>query len=153
MTTASSPKQSRPRGLVGLVIAGLMTGAGAAAAGYAASGARVEFVTQPKPLEIVHIEVGRMLLPLVDPNGDLVGYLAVEAKLEVAASDEATAKERLPLLQHEINMQSWHAGISAGPDHMLLDTKGVERLYVGASNAAFGDRIVRRVLLTNVSPA
>lgn len=147
-----APKPSGKRRLL-LILAGLLAGSGGAAGAYAAMGARVEVVTPPKPAEIMYVDVGRMMVPLVDPNGDLVGYVAIEARMELLAENQAEVRDRLPVLQHEINMRSWKTGLAAGPDHMLLGTDNAMRLYKEAAAKAFGKHVVRRILLTSVTPA
>lgn len=146
------PTLAPGRRRLGLMMAGLLTGLGTTAGAYAAMGARVEWVTPAEPVELVHVEVGKMVLPLVDPDGDLVGYLAVDAELVLAASDETRVREELPVLQHEINLRAWKAGLAAGRDHMLLKTAEAERLYESAATKVFGRHVVKRVLLTSILP-
>ncbi len=147
----TAPPTRRKKALIAAL--GLLFGAASAAGAYVAMGAKIEWTSGPKSIETAYVEPGKLLLPLVDREGDLVGYAAVDAKLEVLAADESDARQLLPVLLHEINLVAWQTGLSAGPDGMLLNTRVAEKLYLDAARRTYGKNIVRRVLLTSITPA
>lgn len=148
----TAPPTRRKKALI--TVLGLLFGAASAAGAYVAMGAKIEWTSGSKSsLETAYVEPGKLLLPLVDQEGDLVGYAAVDAKLEVLAADESDARQLLPVLLHEINLVAWQTGLSAGPDGMLLNTRVAEKLYLDAARRTYGKNIVRRVLLTSITPA
>lgn len=141
------------RGSVIIATLGLLFGTLSSAGAYIAYGARVELAQESEPLELAYIETGKLLLPLVDADGDLVSYIAIQAKLEVLAADASEARQLLPYILNEINMVAWQTGLSAGRDGMLLNTKTAEKLYFDAARRAFNRDAVRRVLLISIVPA
>lgn len=141
------------RGGIVLATLGLLSGSLSAAGVYIAQGAQVELVQKNEPLEFAYIETGRLLLPLVNPDGDLISYISIDAKLEVLAADAGETKQSVPVILNEINLVAWQTGLSAGPDGMLLNTRTAEKLYFEAAQRALGRKAIRRVLLISIAPA
>lgn len=134
---------------VGGLAAGIAAGLGLSIGAF---GKQPEIVTPPQPVVLSYVEIGRLGLPLVDAHGDLVAYVAVDASIELLATDEAAARERLPLLRHEINLVAWRSSLSAGADGRRADLPAVSMMIRAAASRALGPRVTRRVLLTDVKP-
>src|SRR3546814_5714179 len=49
-----------------------------------------------------YVEVGRLLVPLVDAQGDLTSYVNVAASLEVDLGQGDTIRDKLPQVRHEV---------------------------------------------------
>jgi hypothetical protein len=159
---AKSEKAEKPKKQLGKkaakLFAGLLVGCSGAVGVQYVVGAMVpaklaeERAKAPVPME--YVEVGKVTLPLVDEQGDLVSYVKVEASLEVPEGEGEAAKLKLPVVLHEINMVTWRSALSKGSDGRLVDTKAVEKIFVGAAKQVYGkDLDVKRVLVTSAIPS
>ena len=99
------------------------------------------------------VPTGKVLAPLVFPDGHLAGYVQFEIQLEVAQDKSEFVTDRMPMLLHAINMRTYRTPMAAGPDGMLPDLETFRRVVLQASQEAFGAPIVRKVAVTAASPA
>lgn len=161
MADKNSEKPKKKAGLgrkLGVVFAGLFVGCGGAVGIQYAVGAMVpaalaaEQAAAPKAVE--YVEVGKLMVPVVDHEGDLVSYLRVEATLEVPEGSGEDVRSKLPIVMHEVNMRTWKTALSQGADGRLVDTNGLEKIFSAAAREVYGKEIgVKRVLLTSTIPA
>lgn len=134
-----------------LLIAGLGVGGGAA-------WGTAQLLGPAKPVEKaepdpVFVPSGKVLAPLVFPDGRLSGYVSVQMQLEVPADKVEFVTARLPLLLHAINMRTYRTPLAAGPDGMLPNLDGFRKVVMQAAPEAFGAPILRRVAITEATPA
>lgn len=140
-----------------LLVAGLGVGGGAAfavrtfippaPAAPEASAAKAEAVpTSFTP-------AGKVLAPLVLPDGRLAGYVLIEVQLETTEADAAFVTPRLPLLLNAINMRTFRAPMASGPDGTLPNLEVFRKIVMDAATEAFGAKIVRRVAVIQAAPA
>lgn len=104
-------------------------------------------------LKTSFVPTGKVLAPLVFPDGHLAGYVQFEIQLEVAQDKSEFVTDRLPMLLHAINMRTYRTPMAAGPDGMLPDLETFRKVVLQASQEAFGAPIVRKVAVTAASPA
>ena len=156
--TAVQPKKSGLMKRAGVVIAGLFVGSVAAAGVQYSVGATVpaalakERADRPQAME--YVDLGKVTVPVVDSDGDLVRYVTINASLEVPKGAGDATKSKLPVVLHEINMATWKSALSSGPDGELVDTNAVERIFESAAKQVYGKDVpVNRVLLTSTVPA
>lgn len=113
--------------------------------------------TEEPPAEadvaLEYVDLPSMILPVVDAQGTLTGYVAIEARLEVPAGTVEAMAAGLPLVRHEVNLAAWSRSLSQGTDGRLVDAVAAQRLYEKAARRIFGQKAVRRVLLTTIRPA
>ena len=107
-----------------------------------------------RPQAMEYVAVGKLTVPVVDREGELVRYVAIEASLEVPRGMGDEAKAKLPVVLHQINMVTWKSALSTGADGELVDTNSVEKIFETAAKQVYGkDVTVNRVLLTSTVPA
>lgn len=139
------------------VIAGLTIVIGIAVGGGAAFG--TSFLLQrpaaeaPVDASPTFVPTGRILAPLVFPDGRLAGYVNIEAQLQVAPERAAFVTDRLPLLLHAVNMRTFRTPMASGPDGMLPDLVQFRRVLTTACAEAFGPGAVKIVAITQAAPA
>lgn len=143
---------------IAVVFAGLLVGgSGAVGIQYAVGAmmpAAVAAQRAERPEDVEYVEVGKIMVPVVDHDGDLMSYLKVEAMLEVPEGTGEEVKVKLPVVIHEINMVTWRTALSAGPDGRLVDTNALQKIFAGAAARVYGKDVkVERVLLTSTIPA
>jgi len=130
-----------------------------AATGVGASYATLQFAKRdapaPKsdPAEPNFVSTGKILAPLVFANGELAGYVRVDAQLEVAADKMELVKARMPYLLHAMNMRTYRSPLASGPDGMLPDLAVLRTLLTASAAEAFGPAVVVRVAITEAVPA
>jgi hypothetical protein len=133
--------------------AGIGGGGGYAAAtllGPAHKGAAPPAEPAPDPH---FVPAGKILAPLVDATGRLSGYVEFDAQLEVDEAKAEFVAARLPLLLHAINMRTYRTPMASGPDGMLPDLGTFRKVAEAAAAEAFGAGVVRRVTITQATPA
>lgn len=96
---------------------------------------------------------GKILAPLVLPDGRLAGYVQIEVQLETTEANAAHVTPRLPLLLNAINMRTFRAPMASGPDGTLPNLDIFRKIVLDASVEAFGPGIVRRVAVIQAAPA
>ncbi len=137
-----------------ILVAGLGVGGGAAYAVHILiPGEPGKPAAEPAPVDTTFTPAGKVLAPLVFVDGRLSGYVTFEVQLETTSADVAFITPRLPLLLNAINMRTFRAPMASGPDGMLPNLSVFQKLVLDASNEAFGRNIVRRVVITQASPA
>lgn len=99
------------------------------------------------------VPVDQVIAPLVMPDGRLSGYVEFAVQLEVPEDQADAVTVRLPLLLHAINMRTYRTPLAAGPDGMLPDIGGLRAVVMAAAPEAFGPGVVRRVAVTQATPA
>lgn len=143
--------------LIIVLLAGLGLGGGAAFATMLVLGPKhVEAGEAKEPAEEVKtsfVPTGKILAPLVYPDGHLAGYVQFDVQLEVAEEKSEFVTARLPLLLHAINMRTYRTPMAAAPDGMIPDLEVFRKLVLQASQEAFGAPIVRKVAVTGATPA
>lgn len=99
------------------------------------------------------ISAGRVLAPLVYKDGTLAGYSGFQVQVEVPEAEAADITARLPILLHAINMRTFKTPLAAGPDGMIPDLELFRATVQQAADETFGKGTVKRVLVTEASPA
>lgn len=145
--------------LIVALLAGLAAGGGTAYAmvkmlgigGGAAAPQESKAEEKEEPAKFV--PTGKMLVPLVFPDGRLAGYASLDVQLEVDEAKADFVTQRMPLLLHAVNMRTYRTPMAAGPDGMLPDLEGFRKLVDAAATEAFGAKVVRKVAVTGANPA
>jgi hypothetical protein len=140
--------------LAGTILAGLGLGGGAAYA-------TVTLLGPTKPGAAAHaedaepsfVDAGKVLAPLVFPDGRLSGYVQFQVQLEVPEDKAAFVTARLPLLLHAINMRTYRTAMAAGPDGLIPDLETFRKVVLAAAPEAFGPGVLRKVAVTQANPA
>lgn len=141
--------------MVIVLLAGLGLGGGAAFA-------TVKLLGPAKPgsATATHEEVtpsfvdgGKVLAPLVFADGRLSGYVQFQIQLEVPEDKAEFVTARLPLLLHAVNMRTYRTPMAAGPDGLLPDLDTFRKIVMTAGSEAFGVGVLRKVAITQASPA
>ena len=99
------------------------------------------------------VPTGKVLAPLVFPDGRLSGYVSFEVALEVPADRSEEIAARMPLLLNAINMRTYRTPMASGPDGMLPDLKALRKVVGESATEAFGAGTVRRTAVTQAVPA
>lgn len=139
-----------------VVFAGAVVGGGASFATHlvlSAPAVPAKPVKPAEPLAPSFVATGKILAPLVFPNGRLAGYVQFEAQLEIAPGQADFIKARLPLLMHALNMRTYRTPMTSGPDGSVPDLEVFRTLLLVASVEAFGPGQVKRAAITQATPA
>ncbi len=143
--------------LLVILLAGLGLGGGAALGAMmlmgprpAGGGSSSADAAKPTPS---FVAVEKVLAPLVFPDGRLAGYTQFQLQLEVSEEQSASVTARLPLLLHAINMRTFRTPLAAGPDGQLPNLDGFRKVVEAAAAEAFGPGVVRKVAITQATPA
>ena len=99
------------------------------------------------------IPAGKVLAPLVFPDGRLSGYVSFDIHLDVPVDRSEWVSARLPLLLNAINMRTYRTPMTSGPDGLLPNIGTFRKLVLDASAEAFGNGAVRRVAVTEAAPS
>ncbi|MBW4330423.1 hypothetical protein KY084_05990 [Stakelama sp. CBK3Z-3] len=135
-----------------LVLLGAGVGAGS---GYGANlllGAPQGGAESQAEVKTVFVPLPRMVAPLVLADGHLSGYAAFELQLEVGEDDAERVTQRLPFLQHAINLRTYRTPIAAGVDGAIPDIDKFRRVVMDAAKESMGPGTVRRVAVTQAVP-
>ncbi|NYT42091.1 hypothetical protein HZY97_15075 [Sphingomonas sp. R-74633] len=139
-----------------VLLAGLGLGGGAALATLVILGPRpahAEAKAEAEDKTLVFVPVDKLLAPLVTADGRLTGYVQFQFNLEVAEDKSGEVTKRLPLLLHAINMRTFKTPMAAGPDGMLPGLDQFRKVVESAAPEAFGPGVVRKVAITQATPA
>ena len=98
------------------------------------------------------VAIPRMVAPLVLADGHLSGYAAFEVQLEVAEADAGMVNQRVPFLQHAINLRTFRTPMAAGVDGAIPDLDRYRNVVAAASVEVLGKNIVRKVAITQAVP-
>jgi len=137
----------------------LIAGLGIGVGGGAAYGTAMMLGPQPTQAEAralaetALVPTGKVLAPLVFPDGRLSGYVSFEVSLEVPADRGEEIAARMPLLLNAINMRTYRTPMTSGRDGMLPNLSVFRRLVLEASAEAFGKGAVTRAAVTQAVPA
>lgn len=99
------------------------------------------------------VDAGKVLAPLVFPDGRLSGYVQFQVQLEVPADKAEFVTARMPLLLHAINMRTYRTPMAAGPDGLIPDLETFRKVVMTAAPEAFGAGVLRKVAVTQANPA
>jgi hypothetical protein len=133
-----------------LLLLGVATG-GAAAFGTALLTG--PHVAKPKEAPTAFLATGQILAPMVFADGRLAGYVNFDTQIEVPADQENVLKERLPVLLNAVNMRTYRTPMASGPDGLLPGVEQFRRVLMDAANESFGKENVRKVMVTQATPA
>lgn len=141
-----------------LVLSLLVLIAGGAVGGGAAYGVNAWAPAKPAKAEAqaettAFVPAGKILAPLVFPDGRLSGYVSFEVQLEVAAAEAETVRQRMPLLLHAVNLRTYRTPMASGPDGMLPNIEVFRTVIMESAPTAFGPNVVRRAAITQAAPA
>lgn len=142
--------------LIVVVLAGLGLGGGAALATLVVLGPRpAQAAKAPaEEVETVFVPVDKLLAPLVSAeDGRLTGYVQFQFNLEVPKDKSSDVTKRLPLLLHAINMRTFKTPLAAGKDGLLPSLDQFRKVVEAAAPEAFGAGVVRKVAITQATPA
>lgn len=135
-----------------IATAGVGVGGGAAYATVAIIGSS-SAEAKGEPAETSFVPAGKILAPLVFPDGRLAGYVSFDVHLDVPADRSEWVAVRLPLLLNAINMRTYRTPMTSGPDGMLPNIGTFRDVVLEASTEAFGAGAVQRVAVTEAAPA
>lgn len=138
-----------------LILALLIVVAGLGFGGAAAFGTLMLFPPEQaaRDGDRIFVPVNRLLAPLVDKEGRLVGYTRFEVALEVPKEQADFVTVRIPLLLHAVNLRTFRTPLASGPDGQLPDIDMIRRVVMAAAPEAFGEGIVHRVAIIQAVPA
>ncbi len=102
----------------------------------------------PAPVRYVTIE--RMMLPVVDHDGQLARYVSLDIALSVADDRQDWVKHRLPMIRHAINMAVWKTPLA--DDTALLDMRAAADVIAQAARTVAGRETIRVVHIMTVAP-
>lgn len=131
------------------VLFGLVLGAATGAAGLAIYQEGLAPAAEARLTSFV--EVQRMTLPLITPEGELSRYAAVDFALEVDAERRAQIRHRLPDLRHHLNVAAHGAPLAYAGDGRI-DIEALRITIAGAARKAFPDEDVRGVHILGTQP-
>jgi hypothetical protein len=132
-----------------VLAAGIGVGGGAAYA----TGLLLGPAEEARAAGTAFVPAGKVLAPLVFPDGRLSGYVAFEMALEVQADQSEFVAARLPLLLNAINMRTYRTPMAAGPDGLLPNIGLFRKVVTEAADEAFGKGVVVRAAVTQATPA
>ena len=98
------------------------------------------------------VPAGKVLAPLVFPDGRLSGYVSFSLELEVEADTAESVQARLPLLLNAINMRTYKTPMAAGPDGLLPNLGAFRKVVMEAAEESLGKGAVRRAAITEAHP-
>ena len=132
-----------------VVVAGIGTG------GAAAFGTSFALAQHHKRAEMAtdFVATGPIQAPLVFTDGRLSGYVMIEARLEVPSEQADEVKRELPLLLDAVNMRTYRTPMASGPDGMLPGLDAFRRVLLDAAIKTYGRATIRRVVVTQATPA
>ncbi|WP_137863387.1 MULTISPECIES: hypothetical protein [unclassified Sphingomonas] len=105
-------------------------------------------------VETAFVQVDKLLAPLVSPDeGRLTGYVQFQFNLEVPKDKSGEVAKRLPLLLHAINMRTFRTPMAAGKEGLLPSLEQFRKVVEAAAPEAFGAGVVRKVAITQATPA
>lgn len=136
-----------------IAVAGLGVGSGAAYATSRLLAPTAPRAAEPADEDLAFVSAGKVLAPLVSPDGRLVGYVSFQVELDVSSEKGEWVTTRLPLLLNAINMRTYKTPMTSGPDGMLPNLNVFRKVVMDSSREAFGPGIVQRVALTKADPA
>jgi len=139
--------------LLGILIAGLGLGGGAAYATVMLMGPQKPKSAKADESDPAFVDGGKVLAPLVFADGRLSGYSQFSIQLEVPEDKAAFVTARMPLLLHAINMRTYRTPMAAGPDGLIPDLETFRKVVMTAGSEAFGAGVVRKVAVTQANPA
>lgn len=100
------------------------------------------------------VPVDKLLAPLVSAeDGRLTGYVQFQFNLEVPEDKSSEVTARLPLLLHAINMRTFKTPMAAGKDGLLPGLDQFRKIVEASAPEAFGPGVVRKVAITQATPA
>lgn len=137
--------------LIAVLLAGLGLGGGAAMATamlLGPKGAAAHADAAP-----TFVDGGKVLAPLVFADGRLSGYVQFQIQLQVPEDKTGFVTARLPLLMHAINMRTFRTPMAAGPDGLLPNIDVFRKVVLDSAPEAFGHGVVRKVAVTQATPA
>lgn len=136
-----------------VLVVGLAAGGGAAFGTGLILGEKPAHAKAPPPPEMPSfVPTGKILAPLVYPDGRLAGYVSFEAQLEVPEDKVEFVTARLPVLLNAVNLRTYHTPMASGPDGMLPELTVFRGVLMAASVEAFGRDVVKRAAITQAAP-
>lgn len=137
------------------IIGGLLVGGGAGWAALMLLNPQSEAVPKLSIGEeqLAFVEVPRMIAPLVDGEGQLMGYNRFVVQLQVPADNAEIMLTKIPLVQDAINMRTFRAPMAAGPDGQRPNLEVFRQTVQQAAEEVYGKKQVRRILVTYAGPA
>ena len=136
-----------------VAVAGIGVGGGSAYATAMLMGPPPAPSDAPVPDETALVPAGKVLAPLVFPDGRLSGYVSFELSIEVAADRSEEIAARMPILLNAINMRTYRTPMTSGREGMLPDLAVFRKLVVEAGDEAFGKGSVKRAAISQAVPA
>lgn len=138
-----------------IIVAGLALGGGASYATMlvlAPPGTK-ETAKPLEPAAPTFVSTGKIMSPLVTPNGRLAGYVQFEAMLETAPEQAEFVKMRLPVLLNAVNMRTYRTPMTSGPDGMLPNLDVFRGLMLASTVEAFGTGRIKSIAIVQATPA
>jgi hypothetical protein len=138
--------------LVATVVVGIVLGG---ATGWAASQFLVPMlkpVSKPAQEPTAFLEMPRMLGPIVDQEGRLMGYNQFIVHVEIQTKSDEDLKQWVPLLQDAINMRTFRTPMAVGTDGQRPNLDMLRQMVRAAAEEVLGKKEVRRILITESQP-
>ncbi|HEY4546633.1 MAG TPA: flagellar basal body-associated FliL family protein [Pedomonas sp.] len=143
-----------------LAVVGLLLGGGGATAYFlflapnASDKSEAEAPAEPKgpPAPPEFVEINRLTVPLINPEGSLSGYMNLDLKFEVKVEDVEFVKARIPMMRHAINETLSRTSVADKGNPLLLDYPAAQRVLRDAVNGTLGRDAVRTVQITTALP-
>lgn len=144
----------KPLFLIIVIFSGIGLGGGTALGTQMLLGPRqMQSAKPPETEATAFVRVDKLLAPLVSADGRLTGYVQFQFDLEVPKDKASQASQRLPLLLHAINMRTFRTPMAAGRDGLLPNIEAFRKVVEAAAPEAFGASVVRKVAITQATPA
>jgi flagellar basal body-associated protein FliL len=158
----AAPAKGGKGKLIGLGALALLLGlaGGAGGVGYyltkVAPAKSIAITVAPKPKKEPekpsYVEIDRMIVPLLEPNGELNGYLSLDVSMEVPAEHADFVKNRQPLIRHSINELLSTTSLRSAGGTGAIDYPRAAALLRDAANKALGPGMVTRVDILSALP-
>jgi flagellar basal body-associated protein FliL len=165
--TDAKAGEAPPKSKTGLVAAlmlvlGLAVGGGGAA-GYflflAPKPPAEGVVAEAKPAEEEaekakpeYFAMDRMMVPMIDQRGLLVGYLSLDLSLEIDPLQADVLKNNLPIVRHTFNEVMSTVPLGRADNPKLLDFPKAQAALVKAANEALGEPVVKQLVIVSALP-
>lgn len=143
-----------------LAVVGLLLGGGGATAYFlflapnTGTMPEAEAPAEPEgpPAAPEFVDISRLTIPLVGPDGTLNGYMTLDLKLEVKAEEIEFVKARMPMMRHAINETLSSTSIADTNNPVQLDYAAAAKVLRETINRALAREVVVSVQIMSALP-
>jgi flagellar protein FliL len=100
----------------------------------------------------IYVEIDRLTVPLLEPDGTINGFLSLDMTLEVKEKNADFVKNRQPMIRHAINELLSTTSIRAPGKSASIDYPKAGQLLKDAANKALGEPMIERVDIVSALP-